>query len=110
MRTEIEAIKQSADLYSYLDGKYSETVERLAKAIYRDPHVFKSVDAVKYIDNLYAKYIDKQSLPSGVDEHMAHDMMVLYYDYLNQTLIRNPTVLKALLTSSFNTIIYKFKQ
>lgn len=59
VKTEIDSIRSSSDLYSYLDGKYQDTVEKLAQAIYRDPHVFKAKDAVKYIDSLYAKYIDK---------------------------------------------------
>eukprot|EP00347_Sterkiella_histriomuscorum_P003231 403365089 len=108
VKNEMENIKNSQDVYNYLDGKHSQTIWNLAQAIYRDPTIFKAQDAVKYIDSLYAKYIDQQKITPGMTSQMVHDMMVLYYDYLNQTVIRNPTVLKALLTSSFNKIIYKF--
>ena len=44
------------------------------------------------------------------DAELVHDMMVLYYDYVNSTITKNPTVLKALLTQPFNKIIYKFNK
>ena len=105
------SIRHSPDLYSYLDQKYQVTIYNLAEAIFRDPAVFRANEAVKFIDSLYSRYYDMIEMPSEeFTEEFVHEMMVMYYDYLNQTLTRNPQVAKALLTSSFNKIIYKFNR
>ncbi|CDW91112.1 histidine acid phosphatase family protein [Stylonychia lemnae] len=108
VRTEMENIKSSQEIFNNLDSKYSTTLYSLAESIFRDPSNFRSSEAVKFIDSLYARYYDKQEMYGQFTPELVHDMMVMYYDYMNQTITKNPTVLKALLTQTFNKIIQKF--
>lgn len=92
-----------------LMANYNDTVRKLSVILGKDPEKFTAFDASGWVDAVWGRYFEQIYDMGPFEKPLIDEMMLLWRDYLNQTLSRNETTRRLYVTGVVSKVVTFFK-